>query len=80
MQVKELIERLSCMDGEAEVRFSYNYGDHWKTAVAQHVVNVEEGRVEYSAYHSMDVMVDEEDNDVDETGQHAQVQVVVVLS
>ena len=80
MQVKELIERLSCMDGEAEVRFSYNYGDHWKTAVAQHVFNVEEGRVEYSEYHGMDVMVDDSLEYEDDVALNVQAPRVVVLS
>ena len=80
MQVKELIEMLGYMDQEAEVHFSYNYGDHWRTQVAPKVDNVEQGVVEYSSYHSMDKMVDDEDCYDEETGDYkADVRKVVVL-
>ena len=70
MQVKELIELLQQEDQEAEVHFSYNYGDHWRTQVAPTVDSVMVGRVVHSAYHSMDKVVDEEDFDCDEeTGE-----------
>ena len=48
MQVFQLIERLMDLDPNAEVHFSYNYGDHWHTEVAQAVGSVEEGVVKYS--------------------------------
>jgi len=80
MQVKELIEMLGYMDQEAEVHFSYNYGDHWRTQVAPKVDNVEQGVVEYSSYHSMDKMVDDEDCYDEETGDYKEgVRNVVVL-
>jgi hypothetical protein len=80
MQVKELIEMLGYMDQEADVHFAYNYGDHWRTQVAPKVDNVEQGVVEYSAYHSMDKMVDDEDCYDEETGDYkADVRKVVVL-
>jgi hypothetical protein len=69
MKVKDLIEQLGYMDQEAEVHFSYNYGDHWRTQVAPTVDTVEEGMVKHSAYHSMDKMVDEEEFDYDDTGE-----------
>jgi hypothetical protein len=70
MQVKELIELLQQEDQDAEVHFSYNYGDHWRTQVAPTVDSVMVGRVVHSAYHSMDKVVDEEDFDYDEeTGE-----------
>ncbi len=53
MTVKELIETLEGMDPEAEVHFSYNYGDHWRTTVAPKVRSVDELEVEYSEYHRM---------------------------
>ena len=31
MTVEELINQLGFMDPTAEVHFSYNYGDHWRT-------------------------------------------------
>lgn len=65
MNVKKLIEMLSKMDPEAEVHFTYSYGDHWRTIVAPAVTSVEEGRVAHSEYHSMDAVVDEDDKKYD---------------
>ena len=80
MKVKDLIEQLGYMDAEAEVHFSYNYGDHWRTQVAPTVDRVEEGVVEWSGYHSMDKMVDDEDCYDDESGNYKEsVRSVVVL-
>ena len=80
MKVKDLIEQLGFQDPEAEVHFSYNYGDHWRTQVAPTVDSVEEGVVEYSGYHSMDKMVDDEDCYDEETGDYLEtVRRVVVL-
>lgn len=81
MQVKELIEMLGYMDQEAEVHFAYNYGDHWRTRVAPCVDDVTEGVVTHSAYHSMDKIVDDEEDCYDEdTGDLAAgVRKVVVL-
>ena len=80
MKVKDLIEQLSYMNAEAEVHFSYGYGDHWRTQVAPTVDSVEEGVVEWSGYHSMDKMVDEEDCYDEETGGYKEgVRPVVVL-
>jgi hypothetical protein len=67
MNVRDLIECLEGMDPEAEVHFSYNYGDHWRTQVAPTVDSVEMGLVQYSDYHRMPKVVepdwDEEDAD-----------------
>ena len=81
MLVSQLIEQLQFMDQNAEVHFSYNYGDHWRTHVAPRVDRVDEGVVEYSAYHSMDKMVeDDEDCYDEETGEYKDtVRHVVVL-
>jgi hypothetical protein len=80
MQVKELIELLQMEDQDAEVHFSYNYGDHWRTQVAPSVDSVETGVVEYSSYHSMDKIVDDEDCYDEDTGDYkADVRKVVVL-
>ncbi len=62
MKVSELIDELQLQDKDAEVHFSYNYGDHWRTTVAPKVENVELARVVYSEYHSMPRVVDEDDN------------------
>jgi hypothetical protein len=69
MKVSELIELLQSENPDAEVHFSYNYGDHWRTQVAPTVDSVEVGYVKYSAYHSMDKVVDEEDFDFDNNGE-----------
>jgi len=81
MLVKELIESLKYMDQDAEVHFSYNYGDHWRTEVAPSVSRVNEGVVEYSDYHRMDKLVGEyEDQFDEETGDlRTDVRKVVVL-
>lgn len=80
MNVKELIEQLGYMDQDAEVHFSYGYGDHWRTQVAPRVNEVSEGVVEFSEYHRMDKLVDEEDTVDEETGDYKQdVRKVVVL-
>ena len=80
MKVAELVEMLGYMDQEAEVHFAYNYGDHWRTQVAPKVDNVEERVVEYSSYHSMDKIVDDEDCYDEETGDYKEdVRKVVVL-
>lgn len=69
MQVKELIELLQMEDQDAEVHFSYNYGDHWRTEVAPKVGSVDTGAVVYSEYHRMDKMVEDDgDCEFDDEG------------
>jgi len=81
MKVSQLIEELGFMNPDAEVHFSYCYGDHWRTEVAPGVSNVSEGVVEFSDYHRMDKMVEEyEDQFDEETGDlRTDVRKVVVL-
>ena len=80
MKVAQLIEQLQSMNPDAEVHFTYNYGDHWRTQVAPTVDTVEEGVVEYSSYHSMDKMIDDEDCYDEETGDYKEgTKQVVVL-
>ena len=80
MQVKELIEILKNYDQEADVHFAYGYGDHWRTQVAPAVCQVFDGVVEYSDYHRMDKLVEDEDCYDEETGDYkADVRQVVVL-
>jgi len=62
MKVKELINALENMDEESEVQFSYNYGDHWRTQVASKIRDVEEEQVEWSDYHCMNRVLDEDDD------------------
>ena len=78
MKVKDLIEQLGYMDQEAEVHFSYNYGDHWRTEVAPTVDSISEGLVKYSDYHRMDKLLDEDDMYEDE-GDYKDTRRVVVL-
>jgi hypothetical protein len=81
MKVSQLIEQLGYMDKDAEVHFSYCYGDHWRTEVAPRVDSIEQGVVEYSEYHRMDKLVTDEDECYDEeTGDYKiDVRKVVVL-
>jgi hypothetical protein len=81
MNVAQLIEQLQCLDQEAEVHFAYNYGDHWRTEVAPSVSRVDEGVVEFSDYHRMDKIVDDEDCYDEDTGDYKEsVRRVVVLA
>jgi hypothetical protein len=80
MQVKELIEILKNYDQEADVHFAYGYGDHWRTQVAPAVSQVFDGVVEYSNYHQMDKLVDDEDCYDEDTGDYkADIRKVVVI-
>lgn len=78
MTVQELIKALQGFDQDAEVHFQYNYGDYWKTQVAPKVDLVEDGYVKHSTYHSMDAVVDEDDEDYGE--EEAGHKSVVLLS
>jgi hypothetical protein len=78
MTVQELIEQLQQFDPATEVHFQYNYGDHWRTQVAPGVKRLEEGYVKHSDYHSMDAVVDEDDEDYGE--EEAGHKSVVLLS
>ena len=49
--------------GDKPVCFTYNYGDHWGTVVAQKVDEVEAGNVEYSEYHRMYKLSQDEEQD-----------------
>jgi hypothetical protein len=84
MKVRDLIEELGFMDQDADVHFSYNYGDHWRTEVAPKVGRVDEGKVVYSDYHRMDkIMEDEYDIEFDDEGNEVKDETrrrVVVLS
>ena len=80
MKVSQLIEQLNYMDRDAEVHFSYCYGDHWHTEVAPRVSNIQLGVVEYSEYHRMDKMVDDEDSYDEHTGDYkTDVRKVVII-
>lgn len=65
--VQELYEELSLMvkdgQGHLPVKFSYNYGDHWRTQVAADVDQTEVGKVKFSSYHDMDQIVEDDEDD-----------------
>ena len=80
MLVRDLIELLEGYDADMEVHFAYNYGDHWRTEVAPKVSDVREGVVEYSEYHRMDKMVEDEDEMYEEDGDYNEnVRKVVII-
>ena len=81
MKVSQLIEQLQHLDQEAEVHFAYNYGDYWRTTVSPMVTRISEGFVDFSDYHRMDKLVeDEEDIYDEETGNYKEeVRRVIVL-
>ena len=79
MQVFQLIERLMDLDPNAEVHFSYNYGDYGRTEVAPNVSQLDEGLVKYSEYHRMDKLMDENEM-YEEEGDFEGTRRVVVLS
>ena len=66
MTVQELIEELSLYPYDMEVEFAYNYGDYWCTTVCKEIKNIDTGYVEYSAYHRMDKLIDNDDEEDDE--------------
>ena len=70
MKVSELIDILSRYDQEADVHFAYGYGDHWRTTVAPAISQVFDGVVEYSNYHQMDKLVEDEDCYDEDTGDY----------
>lgn len=64
MNVKTLREMLAQFDDAAEVKFAYDFGDYWRTTVARTINCVDERAVEYSDYHRMHkVLNDDEDWD-----------------
>lgn len=79
MNVAELIEVLKGMDQDADVVFAYNYGDHWRTQVAQPVDEVSEAAVKYSDYHRMDKIVEEDDIYDDEGNPDSRIRRVVMI-
>jgi hypothetical protein len=62
MTVAELIEYLQEQDQTLEVKFSYNSGDYWRTQIAKDIETVETGLVEYSDYHRMDKVVENDED------------------
>jgi hypothetical protein len=86
MTVAELIEVLEREENkERPVVFSYNYGDHWRTTVAEEINNIEELTLVYSDYHSMWKVPDEDELEKIEAKERAgtlrdKIQTAIVLS
>jgi hypothetical protein len=64
ISIQELINQLQShidngVDPETEVKFSYDYGDHWHTLVCGNINSVDMEPVKYSDYHQMDKLVDD---------------------
>ena len=79
MLVRDLIELLEGYDADMEVHFAYGYGDHWRTTVAPKVSQVFEGAVQYSDYHRMDKLADEDFEDEEPGNPDENVRRVVVI-
>jgi hypothetical protein len=66
MTLDETIEMLTDLrdeigHGNLPVHFSYNYGDYWKTDVAQEASDIQTGYVIHSSYHQMPKVLDEDE-------------------
>ena len=79
MLVRDLIELLEGYDADMEVHFAYGYGDHWRTQVAPKVSQVFEGSVEFSEYHRMDKLANEDFEDEEPGNPEENVRRVVVI-
>ena len=79
MTVQELVEILSNYRQDAEVHFSYGAGDHWRTTVAPAVCQIHDGAVQYSDYHRMDTLVDEDELHEEEGDYNLPVRRVVII-
>ena len=69
LTVKGLMEILECLNPDAHVLFTCDYGDHSHTMQALPVENVKEeltARLKASAYSQSDVALRDEDEDEDE--------------
>lgn len=65
LTVKELKTLLENFDDDSPVYFGYNYGDHWRTEVADAITKARLKNVRYSDYHSMMRVVDESEESSD---------------
>jgi hypothetical protein len=63
MKPQDLIAILQNMDPELDVMFVYDYGDRCHTRVAVPVSDVVSGFAEYSSYHSMEMVAEDEESD-----------------
>ena len=64
LTVNQLLEQLQYQvelgNGEVAVHTSYNYGDHWRTAVAPKASHADLLHVERSDYHQMDKLTEDD--------------------
>lgn len=67
MTVRELINELQNHDPNAEVGYAYNYGDYWSTQVVGEIEMAEPELCEYSDYHNMNKIADEQDDEEEQT-------------
>lgn len=77
MTVNELIEWLMDMPQDAEVHYTYNYGDYNRTVVAPNVTDVQERHVRWSGYHNMPRLIDEDDDEEREAAQGGPMVVII---
>jgi hypothetical protein len=77
MTVQELIEILGNYQQDADVHFSYGYGDHWRTQVSPKISEVFEGTVAYSEYHRMDKLIEVDYDNEDEDNEKVRRVVVI---
>ncbi len=57
--VRELREELENFDDDTPVVFAYNYGDIGRTTVCQEVKTLDEASIEWSEYHRMFKLADD---------------------
>jgi hypothetical protein len=66
LTVGMLIEKLKDYSPDTEVYFTYDYGDHWHSQVAQPVNSVYTDYITYSEYHKMMAIASNENEDPDD--------------
>src|SRR4051812_49375318 len=76
MTVAQLREELEQFDDDKVVLFSYNYGDYWRTQVAERAQQVTTQRVKWNA--RLDMPEVEEDDGEDGEVDYDWVEVVVI--
>lgn len=78
MTVRELIDELKFFPDDMEVEFAYNYGDYWGTTVCKEIKDVDKGWVEYSGYHRMDKLVEEDEDDDDTETNNTKKEILIL--
>jgi hypothetical protein len=61
MNKKELIAMIKDFPDNMDVVFSYPSRDYWHSVIAKEPQNIETGLIEYSAYHSSNVVSSNQD-------------------